>query len=155
MNQNPIYLYRVSDKVYVIYRLTNYGYNNVKEVEAGLAYDNAGNMSKKFERALEKYGIEKHQKGTHSTASSKTQFCISLYLSRVAGADKMLEVPDKVIEIGKELLDCQYADEERRGLRRIKNIASYLAELTVEELKDEEAVTNCLTKYTGILGRNH
>jgi hypothetical protein len=74
----PTYRHRISDRIYVIYKLSNYSRTPIREIKAGLAYDRHGNYSKTFLQAEEKYNLS--SRGLWTTADTHTEFCTRLYM---------------------------------------------------------------------------
>lgn len=92
MRFKPLYRYRITDNVYVIYKLSHYSTTPIQEIEAGLAFDNGYYYSRALKKAWKKYGLleSESERGTWTTASTHADFCVSLYLKHFLSKEKVL-----------------------------------------------------------------
>lgn len=95
MRTKPIYRHRITDNVYIVYKLSNYSRYPIREIEAGLAFTN-NQYSSAFKKAKKKYGLS--ERGVWTTADSYKDFCVRLYLKSIMSSDKL---PSKVADFCK------------------------------------------------------
>ena len=111
MRTKPLYFYRITDKVYVIYKLSNYTTYPVKEIHVGLAYNRQQNYSVKFLKLKEKYNLLE-QEGTQITSNSHSDFCSRLYLGH-----KFNEfiLPSNCLEYCKHFYNTKFQNRKRKN----------------------------------------
>lgn len=89
---NIIYLHRINDGAYFIYKLSKYGREKIKLIDVGLAFGKGGNYTPKFKSLKKEYNLEQYESGTHVTTDSFEDFCDSIYL----GSAQMKIVVDSI-----------------------------------------------------------
>ena len=99
MRLKPTYRHRITDNVYIIYKLSHYSRYPIQEIEAGLAFDDC-EYSKPLKKALDKYDLD-IQDGGWTTASTHTDFCSRLYLKHFLSKDKKYKLPSNVASLCK------------------------------------------------------
>lgn len=99
MREPVIYLHRIADGVYFIYKLSNYDGYPVKLIAAGIAFDKGGDYSPKFKRLMKNYGLEKYMiNTTHTTSDTYKIFLDRIYLDHKVGGNK-IPIPKKALYI--------------------------------------------------------
>jgi len=93
MRTKPIYRHRITDNVYIIYKLSNYSRYPIREIEAGLAFTDC-EYSNAFKKAKVKYDLS--ERGTWTTADSHKDFCVSLYLKHYMSEEDKDKLPSNV-----------------------------------------------------------
>jgi hypothetical protein len=131
----PLYVGRVADQVYFIYRLSNYARKKIKLIRAGLAYDDRGNRTKRCEKDLKKYNIDSR---TLDTSSTYNKFLEYLFLNakqtKITRSDLALPIPSTCYEILKDFYEDSERKKERKRERKLRRM-----EVEKNRVLDEES----------------
>lgn len=108
MRKKPLYISRLVDGVFTIYKLSDYSKEPIKKIEIGFAYEDMGNHTEKYKKALIKYDIKEGIKYNY-TDESKSKFYCNLFVC----LDK--DLPSKVHDITEQYFNSaiQQRKEER------------------------------------------
>lgn len=139
MRTKAIYKYRISDEIYVIYRISGNVSPTVKPVSAGLAYDDAGEYSTKFKKDCQRYFINSSELSMESTAKDKVEFMCRLYLDN-AFTDKP-KIPKKALEACKHAHEYEKNRHEKLVRSSLEDAFDFVADKpninTIEDFKTE------------------
>jgi hypothetical protein len=104
MRTKPRYEYRITDNVYIVYKLSNYSRYPIREIEAGLAFTGC-EYSSAFKKAKVKYNLVGGSNWI--TASSHKDFCVRLYLKHFMSEEDKYKLPSNVATL------CKYHWNDR------------------------------------------
>ena len=121
MRTKPIYLYRIADRAYFIYRLSNYARMNIDLIHAGVAFDNTGNFTTKLKSLIKKYNLNEYFSCTHVTSTTFDDFCDSIYLnSKQEGITaSTIPIPSKVFEMVQSSFIRRAKQDQEKEQKRI------------------------------------
>jgi len=101
MRSKPVYVGRISDNVYYIYRLSDHSYPKVELIRAGLAFDKQhSNFSNAAKKAFSTFEINTNRLFTNDTFKDFKQ---SLYLhakqTGIIAKEYSYDIPPKVYDM--------------------------------------------------------
>lgn len=141
--QPVIYLHRITDGAYFIYKLSNHDYSYpIKLIAVGMAFDGMGNYTNKFKKLQKKYVLEKYASNTHTTSDSYEDFLQSLYLDHRVGSLK-IPIPRKALYV----TECAH---ERINRNRDEKVVDDL-ELSVLRSNTHDRIIEKLKKLKDVL----
>jgi len=103
MRTKPLYKYRITDRIFIIYKLSNYARINIKEIHAGVAFDDTGNYTDKFNKLRKKYNLG--PKGIETTSDSHKDFCSRLYIMDTGILSDDIKLPSNVRKLCKAVYE--------------------------------------------------
>ena len=108
-----IYLHRITDGAYFIYKLSNYDVCPIKLINVGLVYNKLEDYTNNFKKKITKYNLEEYDDYIHIFSESYKDFLYCLYLDIKTNPTRKKEliIPSKAMKI-----------VEREGVARVKNI---------------------------------
>ena len=98
--QKAIYLHRITDGAYFIYKMSNYTRIPVNLIHVGMAYNKKGLYSTRFKKLIIKYALEKYEFGSHTTAETYSEFLSDIYVSH-EHSPKKIPIPKNSLALGK------------------------------------------------------
>lgn len=92
------YFYRITDRIFILYKISNRTSPCIKEVDACVAYNKYGDYSDKVKRLLKK--VNNEDIGFENTANSHEDFCNRLYLrnKNIFKTDMVLGFSSKILK---------------------------------------------------------
>ena len=91
MGTKPLYLYRITDGAYFIYKLSKYAMFPIELIHVGVAYTRQGDFTKKFKQLRKKYDLKKYDNHSIIYADTYKEFLYLIYLD--------YDIPPKVLEV--------------------------------------------------------